>query len=389
MRIFSAIALSCLVFGAVAQRGVGLDAFDLFQQYVGQSPNNETFARESMKHACINRNVTILRVAATGFWPNDVQSWLQDPKTWWTQFSSMIADAEAFGCRLILDLFWNTFALPDLAGEPLRQALTNSSSATRALHLRYIQGAIQAAGSSRAVLAWELTNELNLLQDLDLSDQQPSISPPHGTPARRTRLDNVSTAEVAAWGQDLVSYICKLDPIGRPVSSGHALARTQAWHLMKSYSSGKEDFTPDSQSQFEQAMRIAHAPFQLMSLHLYTQGGANVRFNTTPVGPYDTSLLGIVKSVANTMTPARQVLFGEFGDPLPGARPWTHSVLGALGTGAEQVDLALVWCYRFHQRAPGLPANFSLELGRDNATLDAIAAANARIVHGEQSHAVV
>lgn len=367
---------------AAGERGVGLDTFDLFMQYVGQSPNNETFARESMQQACKDRNITILRVAGTGFWPDDVKSWLDDPDTWWTQFAKMVTDAETFGCRMIVNLFWNTFALPDIAGEPLRQALTNASSATRALHQRYIREAIQAAGSSKAIMAWELTNELNNLQDLDLGARQPSLAPSRGTPTQRSRLDNISTENVAAWGQAMVTLIDTLDPIGRPVSSGHSIARKEAIHLMLSYPTGKEDFTPDTQQQFEQALRIAHAPFPLMSMHMYAGGGDNIRFNSTPVDPYYTGLLSIVKGVASSMTPARQVLFGEFGDPLPGERPWTHSVLSALGAGPEQVDLALVWCFRFHQRAATIPANFSLELGRDTATLNAIAAANARIVAG-------
>jgi len=359
-------------------RGVGLNTFDLMFHYVGQSPNGPDFARTTMRDACTDRNITLLRVAATGFWPDDLKAWRSDPDAWFAAMATMLADAEQAGCRLILNLFWNAFGIPDLAGEPLHQALTDPTSRSRSWHAEYIARAAAVAGNSTAVAAWELTNELNLIQDLDLSKHQPGLAPSRGTPPRRTRADNVSARDVAGWGVAMTSLLAQHDPLGRPVSSGHAVMRPSAWHLSRSFASGSENWTPDDEAQFVEAFQAAQAPFRLASAHLYGgPGRGNVRFNSTPVGPFWTGLVPVMRRAAGAMEPPAQLLLGEFGDPLPGARPWTQAMLDELTPGGG-ADLGLVWCFRFHQVSATLPANFSLEPGRDDRTLDAVQAANGR-----------
>lgn len=336
-----------------------------------------------------------------------MQVWQTNSSMWWDAVQTAVSDAEAENCSLMLTLFWNTFAFPDIANEPL-PSIANETSSTWTLMSRYIKEMVKAVGESKAIVAWEVTNELNLLMDLDMEGRKTGIAPSRGTPTERTRADNISTAVGVQFGKNVVSLLAQLDPHHRPVSAGYSMPRASAFHLMQSYPTGKQDFTLDTQDQFEEVLRIIHEPFEIASAHLYARPGpnGNVRFNTTPVGPYDTTFLGIFNKAIRGM--GKQPLLGEFGDPLPGRRPWANAVLSSLGpVGDEQptggpsagfagvrdaammreppnrcgITTALVWCWEFYQHSATVPANYSLVFNRsgDEATLQMMFVTNLRL----------
>jgi len=254
--------------------GVGVDAIDLLFHYLPsaqgpvESPRNRSFAQQSMQSACAVNGFTTVRAAGGGFWPDDMAVWRSSPDRWWTAVSEAIHDAEQANCKLILTVFWNTFCFPDQVGEPLPM-IANTSSKTWGLMKDYVSGLVSTVGTSPAVIAWEITNELNLLMDLNMQGRKASIAPSRGTPTQRTQADNISTTVGVEFGRNVAELLKSLDPLQRPVSGGYSMPRSSAFHLMNSFPSGKEDFRTDSESEFREMLGIIHAPFGLASAHLY------------------------------------------------------------------------------------------------------------------------
>ena len=120
-----------------------------------------------------------------------------------------------------------------------------------------------------------------------------------------------------------------------------------------------------------------------------------MRFNATPVGPYNTDFLGVFAETIHNL--GKVPLLAEFGDPLPGDRPWTSAVLQALGNASASspaadlkprsgsvkytgITSALVWCWEFYQSSPTVAANFSIVPGRDNSIIALMRETNVRLM---------
>ena len=88
----------------------GFNAVGLWWLY---QAGNATGARASMQQAAA-AGFPYLRVAATGFWPTDMASYMQDAATYWDLFDTFVADAASAGVRLVLDIQWNMFLFSDL-----------------------------------------------------------------------------------------------------------------------------------------------------------------------------------------------------------------------------------------------------------------------------------
>ena len=207
------------------------------------------------RQACTDRGFTTVRVAASPFWPSQWALFLSNETAYWEAVVPFTEALSAGGCVVVYSLFWNIFALPDLYGEPLGALVAgaqgDSSSRSFAASLRYIDAFLgQNFAKSRMVAAWELTNEFNLLFDLDQSTLCVSCGGP-GSPSQRTKADNVSTDGGVALLNAWADRIRAADPLGRPISSGNGLPRPAAEHLRASYLHPGRDWTEDTFAQFK------------------------------------------------------------------------------------------------------------------------------------------
>lgn len=141
-------------------------------------------------------------------------AWTTNSSRYWAAARTAFAALTGAGCQLLPVFFFNPFMLPDAVGEPLGALArgarneTNTSSWTRSLvFIREVMGEL---GKSRAVVAWELANDMNLLLDLDQSivrSETQFIDTTAGTPAARTRADNISTDDWIAISAGWASAI--------------------------------------------------------------------------------------------------------------------------------------------------------------------------------------
>ena len=339
-----------------------VNVVQILWNYLGQSPLPPAAARAqaaaAMRDAC-SRGFTVLRFAGTAFWPLQMnETYLQQPAAYWAAWDALVADARAAGCRLLPSLHWSDWLWPDLYGEPVGVFFNLSApSASRAAMLAYTTALVSRYTAEDVVAGWEVGNEWNLNADLNMAGATWGCDPAMGTPAVRTAADDRSTDALVALGALIAATVRAADSLRRPVSSGHALPRPAAQHLRRSPPS----WAPDSLADFFENMREIHSYADLASVHVYA-GADNSRWNLTDE---DAGILQYARAAADA---AGKCLFvGEFGDPLPGQRPFLHDVAAAVP--AYGISLASAWCWEFLQFSATVYANFSLVPGRDDAAI--------------------
>lgn len=337
---------------------------DLVWSYVGTGIGNRTSASAAMRAAC-SRGFTYLRMSATPFWPNELRStWIEQPDAFWQAYDDLMDDADSAGCRLGPSILWFTFVFSDVAGEPLQQLLVEGSR-SRTLLRNFTQELVLRYAHRETVAFWELGNELNLLMDLNATQQQPGVAPQMGTPTKRTQADNISTADGAAIYTAMASWIRSADALSRPISTGHSIPRPQAYHLARSYHDPQRDWTKDTFEQFAQVLGQTSTMADIISVHFYNGTGVE-RFGLND--PNGAGLLRFVKNATDSI--GKPLYVGEFGQPSttdwtqpPSPRQFSRAVLD------EVVELCIpmstVWIWQFYQSA-GKLTPFTLVPGRDD-----------------------
>lgn len=351
----------------------------------GSDPASLTDIATAAKEACTVRGFTTVRVGASPFWPSQFSLFLSNETAFWELADPFVDALSQGGCHAVFSIFWNIFGLPDLYGEPLGKmvagALGDSTSRSYAASLRYIDAFVGRYGSSPYIAAWELTNEFNLLFDLDQSSLCVCCHGP-GSPSFRTRADNVSTdggvALLTAWA----TRIRAADPLGRPISSGNGLARPMAQHLRASYLLPGRDWKDDTYEEFLVNFNDTSACCEWASVHLYP-GSDNARWNKT--GPNDPSIVWYAQAAAAQA--GKVLMVGEFGE-LPGAgvspaapRPFVSGLLEALLSpqtpGLKGVTaLALQWTWEFGSQNGTQNSGWALWPGVTQGAIDALVSYN-------------
>ena len=357
---------------------VTVDMVDLIWSSLNQTAGNRTYSRTAMCTACSN-GFTLLRFAALPFWPNDVRNaLLTNPSTYWAALDGVIDDAKECGCLLLATLFWNVFAIPDVFGESLGTVITadpNSASRARAAQDAFITDITSRYSSEPTIAVWETVNEMNLYFDLNLTQQQPCISPPSGTPNMRTQADNVSTQVSLEWQARVANLVRQQDPLKRPISSGHSVMRPDAKWLRDNYANiNPPPRTYDTRDEFINASISSASGCDWLSLHLYP-GSDCARWGET--NTYSTIVAEAGLEAAQS---AGLVFhFGEFGDnyQVSPQRNFTKAVLSTLTTWPKTKNwIASVWDWQLLQQTD----TFSLFPDRDAAIIADMKAFNSQIL---------
>lgn len=312
--------------------------------------------RAASAGACADRGFSTVRVAASPFWPLQWALYVTNETAFWEKAAPFVDALSSGGCSVVYSLFWNIFALPDLFGEPLgvlvAGARGDNSSKSFAASLRYIDSFVAQFGASPRIVAWELTNEANLLMDLDMSTQCPSCGGP-GSPTKRGKADNISTSDGIALLTAWADRVRAADPLGRPISSGNGLARPAAQHLRASYFLPSRDWTQDTFAEFETNFADINSCCEWASAHVYP-GPDNARWGKTTDN--DPTIVWYIQAAAAAAQ--KTLLVGEFGElPLPGSspgapRPFVDGLLAALANPQPPgmtgiTSLALCWTWEF------------------------------------------
>jgi hypothetical protein len=211
--------------------------------------------------------------SASGKVPPNANLFFTNRAEYFRRLDAVVASAERHGVGLVPSFFWTTFTFSDLAGERLDQ-LAASNSVTRQKMREFTAEIVNRYKNSRAIWAWEFGNEWNLMVDLPNATQfLPPTWTDLGNPATRDPVrDILTTGIILPAMQEFANTVNQIDP-GRPISSGHSIPRTAAWH-MDQWQRGllplSQVWTTDSYAQAKEiALRQCPAPFDLLSIHPY------------------------------------------------------------------------------------------------------------------------
>lgn len=371
---------------------VGLNKFDLLKQYTGLASGGDGGARyrkvtKAMGKKAVadaaHAGVSYLRVSATGFSPSafnrpgDLDLWVKNPAAYWTQVDEMMNDLEAHQVSGIFTFIWNPVQFPAMTGETVHDMLTDPQSKSAKLAEKYIREFVQRYKGRKAVLFYELTNELNLGADLDMvgrcrKRQSAQMCGPKG---------NYTSDEMISFTGHLAGLIRGLDPL-RPISSGFSVPRPAAEHLRArpEWVTGTPDFTADTPEQLEKNLADIHAGIDLISVHLYPNEG-NERFGVTD--RRSTALFDTIRQAADRI--GKPLFIGEFGDEERldgGADSYTVRMLDRIVS--LKAPYSAVWVWEFYQGSTYVGddkrhTRYSLEPGMTDSLIDRIGQANKRL----------
>jgi len=332
-------------------RGIGVNYYDAFVRTLAEPPAQSS---EAGFAALAAHRISFARFSAGGYWPADWGLYLTNRAEHFRRLDDVFRSAESHGVGLIPSLFWLTSTVPDLMQEPV-SSWGDTNSRAYAFMIRYTREVVERYRTSPAVWGWEFGNEYNLAADLpNAAEHRPAAVPHLGTPATRSKLDELSHAMIRTALQGFACEVRRLDP-DRVIVSGNAFPRLSAWHQAVQ---GTWDTDTPSQSA---EMLAADNPSPI---------------NTLSVRGYDlkTDLGRIPQAMAVAAALKKPLFVGEFGVPGPPStenRAAFSSVLQCLVT--NQVPLAALWVFEF----AGQSADWSVTATNDRAwQLEEVARAN-------------
>ncbi len=304
---------------------VGVNIYDIMGCYTGwngMTPADGRRALESVHAARLGH----VRFNASGWRGRDAMlfGWPGNRELYLAAFDRLVADAEAVGVKLIPSLLWGREAFSDFHREPI-QALFTPGSRTRVSVDAYLTEVASRYRTSNAILAWEITNELNLIADVSVICDQCDIPRVDGRgrcgfweelgdPCRRTDEDNVylcnncrgrseTVQDITQFLQTIATTIHAADPV-HPVASGHTAPRPYQRHL-----ADDDGWVADSLADFEWAIDRLHPPaIDWVTVHNYSHLESA---RPGMLGPED-QIRVAARYAART---GRRLYVGELGEP--------------------------------------------------------------------------
>jgi hypothetical protein len=333
---------------------LGANKVDLMLQYTpfpapsGNDVEGYRALRRDMARKAIEdaraAGLSFFRVAVTGYGPsrigdihNDLALWQSDPAKFWSFQDEMFDDLDRAGIRLVPSFVWNLAQFPALTGDTITTFVTDPESNSRHLLNRFIADFITRYRSRKTILFYELGNEMNLFADLNLKKKCP---PGVDKPCVWTSF---TTDDMIRFSTREVTAIKALDP-SRRVASGYAIQRPAAYHLrhQPEFAPSGPDWTPDTPAEFDEYLREVHAPFDIVTVHIYPSADEN-RFNRPEGHQYEL----VADAAASAKAAGKPLFVGEFGDTE--ATPFMRGLLREIADA--HVDYAAIWVWEFYQTA--------------------------------------
>jgi hypothetical protein len=249
--------------------------------------------------------IPFIRFNLSGYWPNEVAVYQQDPEAFLIALDQFVADAEAHDIGLIPCFFWLFATVPDLVGEPVNQ-WGNPESQTHAYMNRFTRDVVERIKDSPAIFGWEFGNEWVLYADLPDPEQGRGDVVPHfGTPETRTADDKLFRQDLYVAYAAFVETVRELDT-KRPIFTGDTLPRVSAHHNETELSWGMD--TPE---EWTSIFRQDNAAMDTLSAHVYYYelSGETQHFGVKGYDPNE-----VVALMMQAAEESRKPLWiGEFG----------------------------------------------------------------------------
>ncbi len=332
---------------------VSVNKFDLFLRFL-EGGEAKRQAVQAIQQAG-KEGFTAIRFAGVGFYPSHMRNWSNE-KVYWGAFDELVQTAKANGVRLIPVINWNLYLFPDMANECVQDMLTNADSRSRQYLWLYTHQLVSRYKDEPTILFWELTNEMNLLADLEFTAPygRSDLNPAHeGTAFMRLRRDHFTTEQMIPFLQEWARFVKQNDP-NHLIGSGFSAPRPSAQHLRRAQ--GKGDWTADSEQEMEAYLRDTHPdPIDLISIHFYRKHD-NLRF-----GNRDEDSAQVLDALVRAGERIGKPLYiGETGDDYA-ERPSAPFLRNVLDRVVElRIPLTLIWNWM----SPGDPYDVSAERTR-------------------------
>ncbi|MEN8194002.1 MAG: Ig-like domain-containing protein [Bacteroidota bacterium] len=293
---------------------IGMNGFPLFVQYLGISQGNGDYqnkAHRRISKAMAKKSIIsaaeigakYFRTMVSGFYSMSLNVWENDPDFYWKAMDEFIDELQANDIKLIPSMAWNLFQFPDYCAESITDFVTVPNSASYIKYKQFISDFVTRYKDSNVILFYEIGNEYNLHADLK-HNTHPFTGQPYS--------GQFTTYQLADFQKRTADYIRSLDSKGM-VSSGNALPRTAAYHLMlqPQFSPLDADWTPDNVDQFKEYIGILEEGVDIISGHMYNSDyDGNRRFGIT-----DKNSAELLSYLEQASAEAGKLLFmGEFGD---------------------------------------------------------------------------
>jgi len=265
---------------------------------------------------------------------NDLRQWQTNAPAYWAAMDRMFDALDREHLRLVPTFVWNIRQFPSMANDPVGVFVRDRKSRSRQLLTQFLQDFIGRYKDRDTILFYELTNEMNLEADLDLSSHCKR-------PAAPCVRDYFTTEEMIEFSRQTVALIKSLDP-KHMVSSGYSLPRAAAAHLMRrsGFASNGPDWTADSMDEFRHDLLAIHDPFDIVSAHIYPDA-EDIRFGRPAGQQYE--LAADVSRAAKAA--GKKFFIGEFGDK--SATPFMKGLLDEVVR--NDIDYAAIWVWEFYQ----------------------------------------
>lgn len=323
--------------------GIGVNYFDGFQRRMYHPSDVSWKAGLDTLQAA---GIPFIRVNIVGFWPADIKgNYVDKQAVFFQRLDEFMDAAGARNIGVIMDMFWNWTAYPDMFGEHL-PAIGDTNSLARQFIREQTDKIVRRYKDKPAVWAWEFANEASCLMDLPNGNHQwEPTSPSQGSPAR-TAADDITPANIISALADFAATVKAIDP-NTPVFSGNCVPSYNSYHLKTN------NWSPDTVAQFGNIMaRNEPAPLDTFSIHLYPIAeGAAGKYNY--FNSWTTTFDDILAAAMHTSVMFNRPLYlGEFGsDEGTGAaaaqtkfNEMTASIL------KNRVQLSTLWVFDLTQQ---------------------------------------
>jgi hypothetical protein len=344
-------------------RGIGANYFSLASRVL-KNPNDGSLSNLT---ELARLDIPFVRFMCGGYWPAEQRLYLTNRTAFFERLDRVVRAAETNHIGLIPSLFWHLPTAADLVDEPL-QSVGDTNSRSIAYIRSYTTDIVSRYRSSPAVWGWEFGNEAALAADLpNAASQRPPVVPELGTPAQRSSLDELKSAQLLVAYREFGAIVRRLDP-RRLILSGNALPRLSAWH-----NTHETNWVADTVEQFGEILRRDNGdPFNAISIHIYPDDQYPAGAKSIP------DLLKILDAEAASIH--KPLFLGEFGVSRRRARSFDEQKkqFAALLAAIEHSDAALsaFWVFDFPEQ------NGEWNISPDNdsaALLNMVSAANGRM----------
>lgn len=249
-------------------RGMGINYFDAFIRVLRSAKTDGGPIDDSYRKGFAtlqSYDIPFIRFVCGGYYPADMALYQKDPKRYFQLLDQFVADAEKSKLGLIPSLFWFSYTVPAIVGEP-RSAWGDPTSKTIAFMRRYVSDVVGRYKDSSAIWGWEFGNEFHLHADLaiDLKNTPGFFNPIFGMPAKRTEFDKLTAENIRTAFREFALAVRKID-LARPIFTGDAMPRSSAHNLEKSGS-----WTKDSEGEWLGVLKKNNPdPIDTVSIHFY------------------------------------------------------------------------------------------------------------------------